>query len=760
MQYLELKFNRFLITFLCLWGLIGISNYLLASEDKSTQHSSKKRKMETEFSSSFSSSSLSSSSSSSSSGEAPADSSLGSLGSNANYVYDEYYDSQGVVRDEYKYVDAVLKIHNVGEMNYLAAKMNDDFKSKIYPIPRIMSKSDFSYFSKGVFQRARLYQEFLKDHFSRESDAKSYLQVIPKKVINRILNRSGLWGAEKYVTLDKISFVMGMDNVRTGKLSFKTLEVNTSFVGGIGDMIKIRDIMKKRIPAFQRIIDLSSDPLSFYQQLVVECNKRKVGQGKVVMVAYPKSYNADSEDQYMVDTFKKLGIETVYWRPWKANDQRFDGNLVVRQDGVYYVSKNHSEKNGKVGLIINSIEWHNLDPAHPMATPKFMLDLLSREKDSLEEYLKKDLRFKEILANLHNQKYKISFSEQQDLEAYHPMSSSKVARLQSRLKICTNLLTPDAESGEYKFKEIEKYLKRYLPRYEELLVASGFPGLLNAFYSGKVGLLNSPGAEIVDDKEFYIYEEKLLRHYFPNEEPIIRNLITENFYNNKQLFEMVFGNNGQNKDKWVIKKVDGSGGDSVWVGHYIEDLTTFFSLKEMVLKAPAFYVAQEYVNLSQMDGMIGDYRLFSFILDQNPSSIIICDTPWARISAAKDGKVNICQNGAEQVVLVIKDSDITKLNAQFGLNASSQRSSASSAASSSLATYSSDEIGPKLKKLKPESKITSIPSIMQTRWSTTNNNASVAQETIFAPYVVRGLNNSSSSTNNTSSSTAKSSSSI
>jgi uncharacterized circularly permuted ATP-grasp superfamily protein len=63
----------------------------------------------------------------------------------------------------------------------------------------------------------------------------------------------------------------------------------------------------------------------------------------------------------------------------------------------------------------------------------------------------------------------------------------------------------------------------------------------------------------------------------------------------------------------VIKKVDGRGGDSVWVGPKIPR-QEFLSVKPMILAEPQAYIVQEYIPLSVLDGQLVDLRFVSFLI--------------------------------------------------------------------------------------------------------------------------------------------------
>ena len=175
-------------------------------------------------------------------------------------------------------------------------------------------------------------------------------------------------------------------------------------------------------------------------------------------------------------------------------------------------------------------------------------------------------------------------------------------------------------------------------------------GILRAILEGRVGSNYAPGVDFIGDKEFYVFVEKLIRFYL-REEPILRNIPTERFADektggvNEPLFERIFANLSQ----WVIKKVDGRGGDGVWVGPKIsaEEVP---ALKAKIRHEPGGYIVQAFTPLSRMNENIVDMRVIS---DVGPDSILVIDTPWGRgLPMSGNGKVNLSDKGREITILV------------------------------------------------------------------------------------------------------------
>jgi len=152
-----------------------------------------------------------------------------------------------------------------------------------------------------------------------------------------------------------------------------------------------------------------------------------------------------------------------------------------------------------------------------------------------------------------------------------------------------------------------------------------------------------------------MYIEKLVRFYM-KETPILKNIPTWSFRRfdrngnaqfNQALFNRVFANMGD----YVVKRVDGRGGDAVWVGPKVKGKNGVLKmLQELVRAEPDKYIAQTFTPPSYSKGHILDLRLLS---DVGPEKILVANTPWGRaLPRSGDGKVNISARGSETTVIV------------------------------------------------------------------------------------------------------------
>lgn len=116
----------------------------------------------------------------------------------------------------------------------------------------------------------------------------------------------------------------------------------------------------------------------------------------------------------------------------------------------------------------------------------------------------------------------------------------------------------------------------------------GVPGIMEAYLSGNVALLNAPGNGVADDKGIYYFVPKMIKYYL-GEEPILKNAPTYLPYfedDKKYVFE--------NIHKLVIKDVAEAGGYGVMFGHAMTKIQ-LEDLKKIIESDPRRFIAQELV---------------------------------------------------------------------------------------------------------------------------------------------------------------------
>ncbi len=534
-------------------------------------------------------------------------SSLSSLAAEPTY-FDEIRDEKGRLRPGYAEILPYYEKMSEAEKKRFLEITRADFQgdNALDPLPRLIAESDYDVLRRGVEQRGKALLLFLRDYYSGRSDRID--RVIPRDVLDRIVDRSLEGGYRGLVDPDSIAFPYGPDIIRDARGTWRMVEDNPGFIGGPGDLIHARETLLKRMPVYQTAIDSADDPARFYRQLVERYREQaRPRDGRIVLYMVPPY--PDNEDKRIKKIFSELGVEVVTPHTKKK--------LIVTDRGSFLETenKNGTRRREPVGYVILNGEHHFVDFTHAAAYERAML---TEAQEQLSE------------------------------ESLNP----KVRGL------IQEALAADPETGRVDFKRLRKAInqshfandvdstRRYQAR-----------GLTQAILSGKLPSNYSPGVDFIGDKEFYVYVEKIVREYL-GEEPILKNIPTERFgipdssgkiVADATLMERVFSN----PKKYVIKAVDGRGGDSVWVGPNIPE-KVFREVRAKIVAEPERFIVQEYTHLSVLDGKIVDLRMISAV---DPRGVLVSSTPWGRaLPMGGDGKVNLSSNGREVAVIVVRSS--------------------------------------------------------------------------------------------------------
>ena len=513
--------------------------------------------------------------------------------------YDEIYDKHGRVRPQYQEViEEIDKMSPTATKRFLRETRREfSGDNALDPMPRIIPAEEYdNVLKKGVEQRARAIRAFLQDHYSGK---RHYMKfgIIPERVILRLLERNLEIGYDGKVPPEIISFLYGPDIIRDRRGQWRVIEDNPGFIGGIGDLRLAQKLIVERIQAVGRAIKFRKAD-AFYKTLTDRFKERAAKKGgRVVM--YQTAPYADHEDKRLRRIMEEHGILVVTDQSkWKFK---------INSEGVFvYDSSRPDSVPEKVGFVFMNGEYSWLDPRYPVNYKRMVIEEARGHLEEPDLNKTTRLQLEEELAK-----------PEPDLD-----------------RIKRNLYGSNFES------DIAKTLAQ--TRHAE--------GLTEAILSKKVDSNYSPGIDFIGDKEFYLYVEKLIEFYL-GEKPILRNIPTKRFSigNGSRLNEILLERVFKNLDQYVIKKVDGRGGDAVWVGPKVRP-EEIADLKQRIRSAPDEYIVQEYTPLSRLNGNIVDLRV---IADVAPKDIFVTDTPWGRgLPADGNGKVNLSDKGREITVLV------------------------------------------------------------------------------------------------------------
>eukprot|EP00439_Symbiodinium_sp_Y106_P047833 s3931_g6.t1 len=240
----------------------------------------------------------------------------------------------------------------------------------------------------------------------------------------------------------------------------------------------------------------------------------------------------------------------------------------------------------------------------------------------------------------------------------HPIEAERARRCAAELREAVESV--GQVIGERDSKNARDQLFRVLRRddkegWQRLMEGKqGVPGLLEAYYKGRVKVANGPGLILVEDKELCSYMDQLIRHYL-GEEPILRTIPTRSFAGEPDLIHSVF-DIPSTQPNVVVKRVDGRGGNAVWVGAKLPR-QEFLAARPLVAAEPEAFIVQRYTALSKVDGQITDLRGPAFITSSEEAlsggpGVAISPVLWGRGVPAdsSNGKVNISDAGFEFAV--------------------------------------------------------------------------------------------------------------
>jgi uncharacterized circularly permuted ATP-grasp superfamily protein len=522
--------------------------------------------------------------------------------------YNEMYDNNGQLRPQYRGAMQVLSQVTPAQEKDYVKRSNQAFKkdNSLSLTPRIILGTEYDQMlDAGYDQRARALRAFLKDYFSQQ---KKYLQVISEDTLKRIVERNHDSKFLGQVNPDDIDFPYGPDIIKDSSGQWRVIEDNPGAIGGPGDLELAQNFLFENHPDLMDHVN-ARDPNVYYQKLAAYYkNKAAAHGGKAIMLM--SKYTLDNEDNRVVKILKRYGIETVY--P-SGRTQLYINES--KGGGVYTYDSQKGKRDKatgrslmeKVGCLVMNGEHHWFDSVHPGNWDHWVGEQIAI---ALED------------------------------EKIHP-DTKKILRAIQRDPVLAN--DPDATYDALK-------RLRLLGELKETRSWTPYNGLTQKILSGEVGTNYTPGIDFIGDKEFYTYVEDFIRLYL-GENPILKNIETKRFAADKG-----FGINDQvmedilkNKNSFVIKKVDGRGGDAVWVGAKMNK-TELNQLVSSIRSDPENYIAQKFTSLSVLKDYIVDARVLGQVGSQE---VIVSNVPWGRgLPQNGNGKVNLSGDGIEITILI------------------------------------------------------------------------------------------------------------
>jgi len=181
----------------------------------------------------------------------------------------------------------------------------------------------------------------------------------------------------------------------------------------------------------------------------------------------------------------------------------------------------------------------------------------------------------------------------------------------------------------------------------------GVPGLFDVYRSGRVTIVNAPGAGIADDKAIYSYIPEIVKFY-TGSPPILNNVPTRNCRNAGDLAYVL-----EHLEELVVKEVHGSGGYGMLVGPTAskKEIEEF---RQKLKARPHNYIAQPTLALSTCPTLV-DGGLAPRHLDLRPFVLVgdrvrLVPGGLTRV-ALRDGSlvVNSSQGGGTKDTWILQD---------------------------------------------------------------------------------------------------------
>ena len=177
---------------------------------------------------------------------------------------------------------------------------------------------------------------------------------------------------------------------------------------------------------------------------------------------------------------------------------------------------------------------------------------------------------------------------------------------------------------------------------------------MGAYRAGNVAIANAVGTGVADDKAIYHYVPQMIRFYL-DEEPILDNLPTWLLADPAQREEVL-----DRLGELVVKPTGESGGKGVFIGPHASP-EQIERERELILRAPENWIAQQTVSLSTVPTVMADGSLAPRHVDLRPFAVYgeridIVPGGLTRV-ALREGSmiVNSSQGGGSKDTWVLAD---------------------------------------------------------------------------------------------------------
>ena len=233
-------------------------------------------------------------------------------------LFDEWLAGQNPVLMETKRNEAELIFRRVGITfavygDNLGAERTIPFDQ----IPRIISRAEWLKLEKGLKQRIKALNSFIKDVYHEQEIIKAGI-IPPEQIFNNAQYRPEMRNIN--VPRDIYAHIAGIDIVRAGEGEFYVLEDNLRVPSGVSYMVEDRKMMMRLFPDLFQMHRIA--PVEHYPDLLLETLK-SIAPNEVkkpnVVVMTPGMYNsAYFEHTYLA---QQMGVELVEGKDMFVKDE-------------------------------------------------------------------------------------------------------------------------------------------------------------------------------------------------------------------------------------------------------------------------------------------------------------------------------------------------------------------------------------------------------------------------------------------------------
>lgn len=187
----------------------------------------------------------------------------------------------------------------------------------------------------------------------------------------------------------------------------------------------------------------------------------------------------------------------------------------------------------------------------------------------------------------------------------------------------------------------------------------GVAGLMNAYRSGNLALVNAPGTGVADDKAIYPFVPSMIKFYLGQDAilPNVKTYICAEEPDRKYVLE--------NLHKLVVKSTNESGGYGMLMGHQASKAERE-EFGKKIAADPRNFIAQPVIELSQHPSLIDDHfegrrvDLRPYIL--YGEKVVVMPGGLTRVALRKGSLVvNSSQGGGSKDTWVLEDAETSEL---------------------------------------------------------------------------------------------------